>query len=47
MVAVLEKELEVHIIDAPNEDWRNLEVIDGTKYRQGLTTEDTVRKLKQ
>jgi magnesium-protoporphyrin IX monomethyl ester (oxidative) cyclase len=47
VAALLEKEHDVQIIDAPNEGWKTLEIIDGTKYRQGLKTEDIVRRLKQ
>ena len=46
VAALLEREHEVHLIDAANEGWKTLETIDGTKYRQGLKKEDIVRRLK-
>ena len=47
VAALLEKQHEVHIIDAPNEGWKNLEQIDGTKYRQGLTNKEIAFRIKQ
>ena len=47
IAAVLERDHEVKIIDAANEEWKNLEVIDGTKYRQGLRNEDILQRLRE
>jgi anaerobic magnesium-protoporphyrin IX monomethyl ester cyclase len=47
IAAVLEKEHEIRIIDAPNEGWRILEEIDGKKYRQGLTNKEISTRIKQ
>ena len=47
VAAVLEKEHEVLIIDAANEGWKTLQVVDGTKYRQGLKNEEIAGRLKQ
>jgi len=47
VAAVLEKAHEVCIIDAPTEGWRNLEEIDGTKYRVGLSNEEIAARIKQ
>ena len=47
VAAVLEKQHEVHIIDAPTEGWKNLEEIDGTKYRQGLRNEEIAARIRQ
>src|SRR4030042_5935 len=47
VAALLEKQHEVHIVDAPNEGWRNLEQIDGTKYRQGLKNKEIEIRIKQ
>ena len=47
VAAMLEKQHEVHIIDAPNEGWRILEEIDGTKYRQGLTNIEIADRIKK
>jgi magnesium-protoporphyrin IX monomethyl ester (oxidative) cyclase len=44
--AFLERQHEVLIIDAPAEGWRNLERIDGTKYRFGLTNEQIAARIK-
>ncbi len=49
VAAVLEKDHAVIIIDCPTEGWRNLQEIDGVKYRLGLTKEqiaDRVRSWK-
>jgi hypothetical protein len=40
VAAVLEGQHKVGIIDSPTEGWRNLQQIDGTKYRVGLRNED-------
>ena len=45
--AVLEKQYEIHIIDAPNEGWKSLEDIDGKVYRQGLTNKQIAARIKQ
>ena len=47
VAALLEKQHEVHIIDAPNEGWRILEEIGGTKYRQGLTNKEIEVRIKK
>jgi anaerobic magnesium-protoporphyrin IX monomethyl ester cyclase len=47
VAAVLEKAHEVRIIDAPTERWRNLEEVDGTKYRVGLSNEEMAVRIKQ
>ena len=47
VAALLEKQHKVHIIDAPNEGWKNLEEIDGTKYRQGLTNKEIAIRIRQ
>ena len=46
VAALLEKQHEVLIIDAPTEGWENLEEIDATKYRQGLSNEEIATKVK-
>lgn len=45
--ALLEKQHRVRIIDAPTEGWKNLEEIDGMKYRQGLTNEEIATRVRQ
>lgn len=47
VAAVLEQNHKVHIIDVPTEGWRNLEQIDETKYRVGLTTKQIANRIKQ
>jgi anaerobic magnesium-protoporphyrin IX monomethyl ester cyclase len=47
VAALLEKQYEVHIIDAANEGWKNFEQIDGTKYRQGLRNKEIAARIKQ
>jgi radical SAM superfamily enzyme YgiQ (UPF0313 family) len=47
VAALLEKQHEVRIIDAPTEGWKNLEEIDGMNYRQGLTTKEIETRVKQ
>jgi anaerobic magnesium-protoporphyrin IX monomethyl ester cyclase len=47
VAALLEKQHEVHIIDVPNEGWKILEEINGTKYRQGLTNKEIAVRIKQ
>ena len=46
IAAVLEKQHKVSIIDAPAEGWRNLEQLDETKYRLGLTSNEIEVKIK-
>ncbi len=45
--AVLEKQHKVSVIDAPTEGWRNLEDLDGKRYRLGLTNKEIAAKIKQ
>jgi anaerobic magnesium-protoporphyrin IX monomethyl ester cyclase len=47
VAAVLEKVHEVCIIDSPTEGWRNLQQIDGTKYRVGLSNKEMADKVKR
>ena len=47
VAALLEKQHEVQIIDVPAEGWKNLEQIDGTKYRQGLKNEEIAIRIRQ
>ena len=47
IAALLEKAHEVRIIDVPNEGWKNLELIDGTKYRQGLDNKEVAARIKR
>ncbi|MCW3996813.1 MAG: B12-binding domain-containing radical SAM protein [Candidatus Bathyarchaeota archaeon] len=47
VAAVLEKEHEVHVIDAANEGWKTLQEVDGNKYRQGLKNEVIASRLKK
>lgn len=47
VAAVLEKDHAVSIIDCPTEGWRNLQEIDGVKYRLGLTKEQIAERIKQ
>src|SRR3990170_2965045 len=47
VAALLEKRHEVHIIDTANEGWNNLELIDRTKYRQGLKNKEITARIKQ
>jgi magnesium-protoporphyrin IX monomethyl ester (oxidative) cyclase len=46
VAAVLEKEHAVSIIDCPTEGWRNLQEIDGVKYRLGLTSEQIADRIR-
>lgn len=46
VAAVLESEHEVRIIDAANEGWKTLQVVDGNKFRQGLKNEEIAVRLK-
>jgi len=45
VAAVLEKKHSVNIIDAPTEGWENLEEIDKSKYRVGLSAEKISQKI--
>jgi anaerobic magnesium-protoporphyrin IX monomethyl ester cyclase len=47
VAALLEKQHKVQIIDAPNEGWKNLELIDETKYRQGLENKEIAIRVKR
>ena len=46
VAAVLQKNHEVAIIDAPAEGWKNLQEIGGRKYRLGLTSKEISLRLK-
>jgi magnesium-protoporphyrin IX monomethyl ester (oxidative) cyclase len=46
VAAVLEKAHAVSIIDCPTEGWRNLQEIDGIKYRLGLTQEQIADRIR-
>ena len=45
MAAVLEKKHAVSIIDAPTEGWENLEELDESKYRVGLSAEAIEQRI--
>jgi anaerobic magnesium-protoporphyrin IX monomethyl ester cyclase len=47
VAAVLEKQHKVSIIDSPMEGWKNLEQIDGTKYRVGLRNEELADRIRR
>jgi anaerobic magnesium-protoporphyrin IX monomethyl ester cyclase len=47
VAAVLEKDHDVNIIDCPTEGWRNLQEIDGAKYRLGLSKEEIAKRIAQ
>ncbi|PVX26028.1 MAG: hypothetical protein CW716_06880, partial [Candidatus Bathyarchaeum sp.] len=47
VAAVLEKQHKVSIIDSPTEGWRNLEPLGETRYRVGLSNEDTADRIKR
>ncbi|MBT0158800.1 radical SAM protein [Candidatus Bathyarchaeota archaeon A05DMB-2] len=47
IAALLENQHTVSIIDAPTEGWKNLEEIDGMKYRQGLPNKEIANRVKQ
>jgi anaerobic magnesium-protoporphyrin IX monomethyl ester cyclase len=47
VAAVLEKQHEVSIIDAPTEGWKNLEQIHETNYRMGLANEEIADRVKR
>lgn len=46
VAAVLEKDHAVSIIDCPTEGWRNLQEIEGVKYRLGLTSEQIADRVR-
>lgn len=46
VAAVLEKQHEASIIDAPTEGWRNLQESNGNRYRLGLTNKEIAAKIK-
>ncbi len=45
VAAVLEKKHTVNIIDAPTEGWKNLEELDETKYRVGLSAQKIANRV--
>jgi magnesium-protoporphyrin IX monomethyl ester (oxidative) cyclase len=45
VAAVLEKKHAVSIIDAPTEGWENLEELDESKYRVGLSAETIAKRI--
>ena len=45
VAAVLEKKHEVSIIDAPTEGWQNLEDLDESKYRVGLSAQSITQRI--
>ena len=47
VAALLERQHKVLIIDAPTEGRRNLEQIDGTKYRVGLTNKEIADRIRR
>jgi anaerobic magnesium-protoporphyrin IX monomethyl ester cyclase len=47
VAALLESQHKVSIIDAPTEGRKNLEEIDGTKYRVGLANEEIADRIKR
>ena len=47
VAAFLEKDHAVSIIDCPTEGWRNLQEIDGAKYRLGLTKQEIADRVRQ
>ena len=47
VAAVLEKSHKVCIIDSPTEGWGNLQQVDETKYRVGLTNKEIADRIKQ
>jgi anaerobic magnesium-protoporphyrin IX monomethyl ester cyclase len=46
VAAVLENDHVVSIIDCPTEGWKNLQEIDGAKYRLGLTKEEIAERTR-
>lgn len=47
VAAVLERQHKVCIIDSPTEGWGNLQQIDGTKYRVGLSNEKIADRIRR
>jgi anaerobic magnesium-protoporphyrin IX monomethyl ester cyclase len=47
VAALLEGQHKVHIIDAPTEGRKNLEEMDGTKYRVGLANKEIAERVKR
>jgi len=47
VAALLERQHKVHIIDAPTEGRENLEEIDGTKYRVGLSNKEIADRIRR
>jgi anaerobic magnesium-protoporphyrin IX monomethyl ester cyclase len=47
VASLLEDQHKVHIIDAPTEGRKNLEEIDGTKYRVGLANKEIAERVKR
>jgi anaerobic magnesium-protoporphyrin IX monomethyl ester cyclase len=47
VAALLERQHKVHVIDAPTEGWRNLEEVDGTTYRVGLSSKDIAGRVRR
>ena len=47
VAALLERQHKVRIIDAPTEGWRNLEQIDGTRYRVGLENKEIADRIRR
>jgi anaerobic magnesium-protoporphyrin IX monomethyl ester cyclase len=47
VAALLERQYKVHVIDAPTEGWRNLEEVDGTTYRVGLSSKDIADRVRR
>jgi len=47
VAALLERHHKVRIIDASTEGWRNLEQIDGTKYRVGLKNKEIADRIRR
>jgi anaerobic magnesium-protoporphyrin IX monomethyl ester cyclase len=46
VAAILEKDHTVSIIDCPTEGWRNLQEVDGVKYRLGLSKEQITDRIR-
>ena len=47
VAALLERQHKVHVIDAPTEGWKNLEEVDGTTYRVGLSSKDIADRIRR
>ena len=46
VAAVLEKDHDVSIVDCPTEGWKNLQEIDGAKYRLGLSKKEIAERVR-